>query len=110
MKTARRWSLLTFVVLLAVAACATQPEGFPQGDDPPGFLSGLLHGFGLVFAFISQFFSDSIRVYAFPNGGWSYDLGFIIGAGLFFGSGGASARRSPAAASASPPATPGTGP
>lgn len=87
-----RWSLL-LILVLAAAACATQPEGFPRGDDPPGFFSGLLHGFGIVFAFISQFFSDSIRVYAFPNVGWPYDIGFIIGAGLFFGSGGASARR-----------------
>lgn len=87
-----RWSLL-IVLALAAAACATQPEGFPRGDDPPGFFSGLLHGFAIAFAFIAQFFSDSIRVYAFPNGGWPYDLGFIIGAGLFLGGGGASARR-----------------
>lgn len=76
---------------LAAAACATQPEGYPRGDGVAGFLSGLLHGFGIVFAFISQFFSDTIRVYAFPNAGWSYDLGFIIGAAMFLGGGGAGA-------------------
>ena len=89
---ARRWALLV-ILTLAVAACATQPEGFPRGDSQPSFFSGLLHGFGMVIAFIAQFFSDKIRVYAFPNGGWPYDLGFIIGAGLFFGAGGASTRR-----------------
>jgi hypothetical protein len=87
-----RWVLL-LALALAAAACAMQPEGFAKGDSPPSFFSGLLHGFGLVIAFISQFFSNKIHVYAFPNAGWPYDLGFIIGAGLFFGAGGASARR-----------------
>jgi hypothetical protein len=29
-----------------------------------------------------------IRVYAFPNGGIWYDIGFVIGAAIFFGAAG----------------------
>ena len=88
-----RWTL-AITLPLALAACATQPD-LPVGHNAPGFLSGLLHGFGIVFAFIGTFFSGEIEIYALPNSGWSYDLGYIIGAGVFFGGagGGASGKR-----------------
>jgi hypothetical protein len=74
---------------LLVASCATQPV--PIDPRPPGFLSGLLHGFLIFFSFIGSLFTD-YRIYAFPNtGGW-YDLGYLIGASMFLGGGGASAR------------------
>lgn len=67
--------------LLFLASCATQPEAL--ASDVPGFLSGLWHGFTILFSLIGSFFTD-VRIYAFPNAGVSYDIGFAIGAGVFF--------------------------
>lgn len=33
--------------------------------------------------FFVGLFSDTIRIYASPNAGWRYDLGFMIGIGGF---------------------------
>jgi hypothetical protein len=40
-----------------LASCATQPAALAQGV--PGFLSGLLHGFLILFSFIASFFTDN---------------------------------------------------
>jgi hypothetical protein len=65
-----------FVIGLFLTACATQPT--PAADDPPGFFMGLIHGIVSSFALIGSIFMD-IRVYAFPNSGVLYDLGFSLG-------------------------------
>lgn len=74
----------------ALAGCAHQPKPETIVFDPPGFFSGLLHGFLIIFSFLGSLVAD-IRIYAFPNSGGWYDFGYLIGVGLFFG-GGASAR------------------
>jgi hypothetical protein len=80
----KRRSLVVSMVCICVvlAACATQPE--PHGYDPPGFLYGLLHGFIIFFSLIGGLFQD-IRIYAFLNSGWWYDLGFFVGVGTWGG-------------------------
>jgi hypothetical protein len=70
------------VVSIWVAACARQP--LSEATDSPGFWSGLLHGFLIVFSFIGSLFTD-VRIYNFPNSGRWYDFGFLIGAELFLG-------------------------
>ncbi len=70
---------------LALAGCATQPK--PAAENPPGFWSGLLHGFLILFDFIAGFFTDT-RIYAFPNSGGWYDFGYLLGASMFLGGGG----------------------
>jgi hypothetical protein len=77
-----------FLVVLAIgllAACATQPTLNAYG--PPGFWLGLVHGFISPFALIAQLFVN-VRVYAYPNDGGWYDLGFVLGAAAIFGGGG----------------------
>jgi hypothetical protein len=89
----KRNCLLGFLIIstaaLILASCATQPH--PSAYDPPGFFSGLLHGFLILFSFIGSLFTD-YRIHAFPNSGGWYDFGFLIGAAMFLGGGGASAR------------------
>jgi len=75
--------------MLLLASCATQPP--VTAVDPPGFFSGLLHGFLVLFSLIGSVFMDH-RIYAFPNSGWWYDLGFFLGASAFLGGGAATAK------------------
>jgi hypothetical protein len=62
-----RATYFTFAVICAAAlllqSCATQPP--PEVFNPPGFLSGLLHGTDSV-RLIASLFTD-YRIYAFPT-------------------------------------------
>ena len=63
-------------VVVVLASCAYQPE--PEAYDPPGFFSAIFHGLVAPLALCFGIFSE-IRIYAFPNSGWWYDFGFMIG-------------------------------
>jgi hypothetical protein len=80
--------MLFTAALLFITACATQPdpEQVNLYRSVPGFFTGIWHGFFSPLALLASLFSDTIRVYAFPNSGWWYDFGFLLGAGpsLFF--------------------------
>jgi hypothetical protein len=79
-------------VALVLSGCATQPT--PRGGpNVPGFFYGLLHGFGSPVALVAGFFVSDSRVYAFPNSGWWYDLGFMIGLLPWAGGGATAASR-----------------
>ncbi len=69
----RYFVLISFSLL---AGCAYQP--IHQAYDSPGFFWGLVHGWISPIALVVGIFSD-IRVYSFPNSGWLYDLGFLLG-------------------------------
>ena len=71
--------LLVLAPLLLLAGCATQPAADPGA---PGFFAGFLHGLIALFALAASLFMD-VRIYAFPNTGFGYDLGFIAGFVLF---------------------------
>jgi hypothetical protein len=77
------------LVLALLAGCAHQPPPLPFGDFP-GFFSGTWHGLVAPFALVVHLFTD-VRVYAFPNSGGRYDLGFILGISAW--GGGAAASR-----------------
>lgn len=81
--------ILVLVVAFAAAGCATQPESYAY--HPPGFFSGLWHGFTILFGLIANIFSDA-RIYAYPNSGFGYDLGYFIGAAMFLGGSASRAR------------------
>lgn len=74
---------------LLVTACATQ--AYSSVAEPPGFLLGLFHGFTILFSLIGSTFLE-VEVYAFPNAGLLYDIGFVIGASAVLGGGGAGAK------------------
>ena len=56
-------------------------------DSPYGFWGGLWHGVIAPFSFIGSIFIDDIAMYAVNNNGGWYDFGFVLGAGILFGSG-----------------------
>jgi len=82
--------LFTLLAAVLFSACATQ--NIENVVDPPGFLHGLLHGFILLFSFIASLFTD-YEIYAFPNAGGWYNFGYLLGVMMFFGGGGAGAKR-----------------
>lgn len=85
------------IVLLAVGAavfalsCARQPA--PSGDTGAvmSFVTGLVQGFIMLFSLIASWFTD-VRIYAYPNSGFWYDIGYVIGASVFFAGSGAGAK------------------
>lgn len=84
-----RLAWLFIVIAAGLIGCATQPA--PTGMALPGFWLGLVHGFLMFFSMIGSFFSD-VRIYAFPNAGTFYDLGYLLGAMLSLGGTGVSVR------------------
>ncbi len=78
----RRIVLLLSLVLLSGCAYVAPIEA----PDTPGFFIGLFHGLISFFTMVLSFFTD-IEMYASPNSGSWYDLGFVIGAMIFYGGG-----------------------
>jgi hypothetical protein len=70
------------VVLLSCAIPALASCGFASVGQTalsrPGFFHGLWHGFLAPWTLLVAFFAD-VKMYAFPNSGWLYDLGFLCG-------------------------------
>jgi len=67
--------------LVVLAGCAATAAGVVlPGPDRPGFWLGLWHGLILPIAFLVSLFNDHVAVYAVPNAGHLYDLGFTLGA------------------------------
>jgi hypothetical protein len=86
------WGVLAVAILLTLglSGCAHQPIGtFSPGA--PGFWLGLLHGVIAPISLIGSFFADH-RIYAIPNSGVLYDLGFLLGLSAWGGGGAYSAR------------------
>ncbi len=75
-------AIFLVLIVLGLFGCATQPV--PDAIDPPGFWTGMVHGFLIFFSMIGSYFSD-IRIYAFPNSGGFYDLGYLLGAIISMG-------------------------
>jgi hypothetical protein len=88
--TRRSWPIALVLAAVLLPGCAHQPPPLPI--DAPGFFSGLLQGFLILVSLVGSLFTD-VRVYAFPNSGFWYDLGYFIGASAFLGGGAHTARR-----------------
>ena len=69
------------VVLLSlpvfIAGCGFATVGNSARDAPGAFL-GVWHGLLAPWTLILRLFMD-IHMYALPNSGWFYDLGFLVG-------------------------------
>jgi hypothetical protein len=83
------------LVLLVTMSCTptvvAPVETQDKDDDTAGFWRGLWHGFTVLFMFIISLFKDGVGIYEWNNSGNLYNLGFVLGAMIFFGgsSGGA---------------------
>ena len=75
-----------------VTGCAA--HAIPHTDpSAPGFWLGLWQGIIAPIAFIVGLFNHNVAVYAIPNKGWLYDLGFILGLSGWLAGGRASSKR-----------------
>lgn len=95
-----RWTLYVGIALLAIvvlAGCAPGPNpnlnAAVDGKDPAGFLLGIWHGMILWITFIVSLFNSNVSIYEVHNTGWSYNLGFLIGATGVLGGGVAGSRK-----------------
>jgi hypothetical protein len=91
----RAVALVLFAALLTSCAPGANPLAHTATHGPPaGFFLGLWHGAIIWVTFFVSLFVPSVSVYEVHNTGWTYNLGFVIGAAcLHGGSGGAAARR-----------------
>jgi len=86
--------LLIFITIILLQSCArVEPIEACVIDEPYGFLGGLWHGIIAPISFILSLFFDDIAMYAVNNNGGWYDFGFVLGAGILFGSSKAKRRR-----------------
>jgi hypothetical protein len=95
----KRWAggLALVAILLLLSSCAPGPnaqEGVAaQGAEIAGFWLGLWHGVIAPITFVVSLFSDTVNVYEIHNNGNWYNFGFVLGAGVLLGGGGAGSRR-----------------
>ncbi len=82
--------IATFAVLLLLAGCASQPLIEPGAR---GFFWGLFDGAVAPISFVISLFSNGTRIYAYPNSGLWYDIGFLIGILSVWGGGAHAASR-----------------
>ena len=91
-----RVAALLLVLMLILSACAAgvNPEvDVPNADgNTAGFFLGLWHGVIAPVTFIISLFTDNVNVYEVHNNGNWYDFGFVLGAGILLGGGGAGSR------------------
>ncbi|TMK41955.1 MAG: hypothetical protein E6G56_02700 [Actinobacteria bacterium] len=83
----RFWLALgVLVVVLALAGCGG-PNNVAHVDARhiSGFWNGLWDGITAVIAFIAHLFGNRANVYEVHNNGGWYNLGFLLGLGLFLG-------------------------
>ena len=65
-------------ILLLLAACGFVGTEPITVWEPPGIFYGVWHGLLAPWTLLFRLFMD-IKMYAVPNTGWFYDLGFLIG-------------------------------
>ena len=65
------------LLFLALSGCF--PHQTAQGTaEPPGFFTGVWHGWIAPISLVVSLFDSDIRIYQTPNSGWWYDFGFYM--------------------------------
>ena len=72
-------AFVSLAPLLLLAACAAQQVATTVKPDAPGFLLGVWHGFIFPVAFVLSLFMKDVAIYAVPNDGVLYNLGYFVG-------------------------------
>ena len=67
-----------FLFALLLTGCTFAGDSSSLTAGAPGFLMGIWHGILAPYTLVVRFFLD-IEMYAVPNGGIAYDLGFLLG-------------------------------
>lgn len=80
-----KWLPMAVVAMIVLSSCAAGNEKFDL--DPAGFWMGLWHGFITLVTFVISLFNDNVTIYEVNNTGWPYNLGFVLGAMIFYGGG-----------------------
>ncbi|MGZ8754262.1 MAG: hypothetical protein ACXW15_03660 [Acidimicrobiia bacterium] len=97
MSNTLRWVLFAAFLLLVLSACAAGPNSAVDvasaEGEVAGFWLGLWQGIIVPVTWIISLFSDTVNIYEVHNNGGWYDTGFLLGAGVFLGGGGAGAGR-----------------
>jgi hypothetical protein len=89
-------AVVAVLLLLTLTSCAPGPnvqERVAQGGEIAGFWLGLWHGIIAPITFVISLFSDNVNVYEIHNNGNWYNFGFVFGAGVLLGGGGAGSRK-----------------
>ena len=89
-----RWlgPVLVVVLLLTLPSCAPGPNVQQGVADAAGDVAGFWHGIIAPVTFVISLFSDTVDVYEVHNNGNWYNFGFVLGAGVLLGGGGAGSR------------------
>lgn len=86
----KRFQIFSLVFILAALAsgCAqpNQAEGTLGSSGVAGFWTGLWHGLILPVSFIVSLFYEGVGIYEIHNNGNLYNLGFVLGTWIIFGS------------------------
>lgn len=77
-RTTVRRNFVTGVVGLLLSGCAAHASAHVTAGSP-GFLLGVWQGLIAPISFVVGLFDHSVALYAIPNSGWPYDLGFLVG-------------------------------
>jgi hypothetical protein len=85
MKSRRTLEAVALLGVTVLLASCTATQALPTRAGSPGFLLGFWHGFIAPVAFVVSVFSETVRIYAVPNTGVWYDLGFMLGISGFSG-------------------------
>jgi hypothetical protein len=70
--------IMLALVGLVLSGCTFAGDSSALTAGTPGFLMGIWHGIIAPYTLIVRFFLD-IKMYAIPNTGIGYDVGFLLG-------------------------------
>lgn len=75
--------LIALLLVATVSGCAAGDKRYEA--KLAGFWAGLWHGLICLITFVISLFNDSVHMYETRNTGHGYDVGFLLGAMIFFG-------------------------